>query len=53
MNELTSFDHKMEAENETNSKKFTGGDKRNKEKPRNKILIVCSLCYFICYFKNG
>ena len=38
---------------EANLKKSTGRDKRNKEKPRNKSLIVCSLCYFVCYFKNG
>ena len=40
LNELTSIDHRMEAENR---------DKR----ARDKSLVVCSLCYFLCYFKNG
>ena len=53
MNELTSFNRKVEAENKPIRKNPTGGDKRNTEKPRNKSLIVCSLCYFTCYFKNG
>ena len=53
MNELTSINRKMEAENRTNSKKPTGRDKRNKEKPSNKSLMVCLLYYFACYFKNG
>ena len=53
MNALTGVDRKMEAENRHQFEKFTGRDKRNKEKPRNKSLMVCSLCYFMCYFKNG
>ena len=54
MNELAGVDHKMEAENRNQfEKKPTGRDKPNKEKPRNKSLMVCSLCYFMCYFKNG
>ena len=52
MNELTDIDHnKWKQKTETNSKKPTGRDKRNKEKPRNKSLMICSLCYFACYFK--
>ena len=30
-----------------------GRDTRAKEKSRNKSLIACSLCYFVCYLKNG
>ena len=30
-----------------------GRNKRTKEKSRNKSLIACSLCHFVCYFKNG
>ena len=53
INELMGVDLKMVAENRTQFKKSTGRDKRNKEKPMNKSLIVCSLCHFACYFKNG
>ena len=35
MNELTGIDRAMEAENRSQFEKFTGRDKRNKEKPRN------------------
>ena len=52
LNELTGINHKMEAENRNQFEKSTGRDKRNKEKPRNKRLMVCSLCYVVCYFKN-
>ena len=34
-------------------KKPDGRNKRTKDKSRNKSLIACSLCYFVCYFKNG
>ena len=34
-------------------KKPDGRNKRTKENSRNKSLIACSLCYFVCYFKNG
>ena len=34
-------------------KKPTGRDKQHKEKRRNKSLIACSLCYFMCCLKNG
>ena len=54
LNELTGVDHRMEAENRCLVKKKPDGrNKRTKEKRRNKILISCSLCYFVCYFKNG
>ena len=54
LNELTGINHRMEAEHRSLvEKKPTGRDKRAKEKCRNKSLIACSLCYFVCYFKNG
>ena len=47
LNELTGVDHRMEAENRTLvEKKSDGRNKRTKEKS----LIACSLCYFVCYF---
>ena len=46
LNELTGVDRAMEAEP-------TGRDKQYIEKCRNKSLMVCSLCYIVCYFKNG
>ena len=53
LNELMGIDCRMEAENRSLAeKKPTGRDKRAKEKSRNKSLIVCLLCYFVCYFKN-
>ena len=51
LNELTGVDRRMEAENRSLvEKKPDGRNKRTKEKSRNKSLIVCSLCYFVCYF---
>ena len=53
LNELTGVDHRMKAENRSLSrKKPDGRNKPTKEKSRNKSLIACSLCYFVCYFKN-
>ena len=53
-NELTGVDCRMKAENRSLvEKKLDGRTKRTKEKSRNKSLIACSLCYFVCYFKNG
>ena len=54
LNDLTGIDRRMEAEHRSLiEKKPTGRDKQYKEKHRNKKLIICSLCYFVCYFKNG
>ena len=54
LNELTGVDCRMKAENRSLvEKKLDGRTKRTKEKSRNKSLIACSLCYFVCYFKNG
>ena len=53
LNELTGVDRRMEVENRSLvEKKPDGRNKGTKEKSRNKSLIVCSLCYFVCYFKN-
>ena len=54
LNELTGINRRMEAEHRSLvEKKPIGRDKRAKEGSRNKSLIACSLCYFMCYFKNG
>ena len=53
LNKLTGIDCRMEAEHRSLVEKPTGRDKEYKEKHRNKNLISCSLCYFVCYFKNG
>ena len=54
LNELTGVDCRMEAENRSLvEKRPDGRNKRTKEKSRNKSLIACSLCHFVCYFKNG
>ena len=55
LNELTGVDRRMEAENRSLvEKKPDGRNKQHEEKKsRNKRLIACSLCYFVCYFKNG
>ena len=39
MNEWTGIDHRLESEN------------RSQFEKRNKSLMVCSLCYFMCYLK--
>ena len=49
LKELSDIDHKMEAENRNQ----TGKNERYNENHRNKKLMICSLCYFACYFKNG
>ena len=54
LNELTGVDCRMEAENRSLVEKSLMEEIKNmKKKSRNKHLIACSLCYFICYFKNG
>ena len=54
LNELTGVDRRMEAEDRSLvEKKPIGRDNRDKKGSRNKSLIACSLCYFVCYFKNG
>ena len=54
LNELMGVDCRMKnGEQIPSRKKPDGRNKRTKEESRNKSLISCSLCYFICYFKNG
>ena len=54
LNELTGVDCRMEAENRSQVEKSLMEEINElKKKSRNKHLIACSLCYFVCYFKNG
>ena len=54
LNELTGIDHRMEAEHRSLVEKSLLEEINEiKKKSRNKSLIACSLCYFMCYFKNG
>ena len=54
LNELTGVDRRMEAENRSLVEKSLMEEINElKKKSRNKSLIACSLCYFVCYFKNG
>ena len=54
LNELTGVDRGMEAENRSLVEKSLMEEINElKKKNRNKSLIACSLCYFVCYFKKG
>ena len=54
LSELTGIDHRMEAEHRSLVEKSLLEEINElKKKSRNKSLIACSLCYFVCYFKNG
>ena len=55
LNELTGVDRRMEAENKSLVEKSLMEKINNmkKKKSRIKHLIACSLCYLVCYFKNG
>ena len=55
LNELTGVNRRMEAENRSLVEKSLMEEINNikKKKSRNKSLMSCSLCYFVCYFKNG
>ena len=52
LNELMGIDCRMEAEHRFLVEQSLM-DKQAKEKHRNKSLIACCLCYFVCYFKNA
>ena len=52
LNELMGVDHSMEAENRSLVEKSLM-EEIDELKSRNKSLIACSLCHFLCYFKNG
>ena len=54
LNELTGVDRRMEVENRSLvEKSLMEKINKLKKKSRNKSLIACSLCYFVCYIKNG
>ena len=54
LNELTGVDRRMEAEHRSLVEKSLLEEINElKKKSRNKGLIACSLCYFVCYIKNG
>ena len=54
LNESTGVDCRMESENRSLVEKSLMEEiNKPKKKSRNKRLIACSMCYFICYFKNG
>ena len=55
LNKLTSVNCRMEAENRSLVEKSLMKEIKQYEekKSRNKRLTACSLCYLVCYFKNG
>ena len=53
LNELTGVDHRMEAEHRSLVEKSLMEEINELKKMQEKSLIACSLCYFVCYFKNG
>ena len=53
MNELTGFDCKMEAENRNQFEKSLLEEINDIKKTLGTELMVCSLGYLMCYFKNG
>ena len=53
LNELMDVDRRMESENKSLDEKSLMEEINEIKKSRNKRLIACSMCYFICYFKNG
>ena len=52
LNELTGIDHRMEVEHRSLVEKSLLEEINELKKCRNKTLIACSLCYFVCCFKN-
>ena len=53
LNELTGVDHRMEVEHRSLVGKSLLEEINELKKCSNKSLIAFSLCYFVCYFKNG
>ena len=53
LNELTGIDRRMEAERRSLVEKSLLEEIKEIKTSRNKSLIACLLCYFVCYFKNG
>ena len=52
LNELSGVDHRMDENRSLVEKSLMEEINKYKEKSRNKSLIACLLCYFVCYFKN-
>ena len=52
LNELTGVNCRMEVENRSLVEKILM-EEINELKKKAESLIACSLCYFVCYFKNG
>ena len=53
LNQVTGIDRRMEVEYRSLVEKSLLEEINELKKSRNKSLIACSLCYFVCYFKNG
>ena len=53
LNELTGIHRRMEVEHRSLVEKSLLEEINEIKKSRNKSLIACLLCYFMCYFKNG
>ena len=53
LNKLTGINRRMEAEHRSLVEKSLLEEINEIKKSRNKSLIACLLCYFMCYFKNG
>ena len=53
LNELTGVNCRMEAEHKSLVEKSLLEEISKLKKCRNKSLIACLLCYFMCYFKDG
>ena len=53
LNELTGVECRMESENRSLVEESLMEEIKEIKKSRNKRLIACSMCYFVCYFKNG
>ena len=53
LNELTGINHRMDAEHRSLVGKSLLEEINDVKKCWNKSLVACSLCYFMCYFKDG
>ena len=53
LNESTGVNRRMEVEHRSLVEISLMEEINELKKCRNKSLIACSLCYFVCYFKNG
>ena len=53
LNELTGIDCRVEVEHRSLVEKSLLEEINEIKRSRNKSLIACLLCYFVCYFKNG